>query len=89
MYVFLNTRTIVKTYGPVGLPMVMVSEGTDQMKKNGYTTSPQQLARTVFNRLAPQGSQRYFWRGHNIIVLHKVTRQRPQTTTVEEKEEPK
>ena len=31
MYVFLSTRTIVKTYGPVGEPMVMVREGTDQM----------------------------------------------------------
>ena len=31
MYVFLSTRTIVKTYGPVGAPMVMVREGTDQM----------------------------------------------------------
>ena len=34
MYVFLSTRTIVKTYGPVGAPMVMVREGTDQMDKS-------------------------------------------------------
>ena len=33
MYVFLSTRTIVKTYGPVGAPMVIVREGTDQMDR--------------------------------------------------------
>ena len=33
MYVFLNTRTIVKTYGPVGAPMVVVREGIDQMDR--------------------------------------------------------
>ena len=31
-----------------------------------------QLARTVFNRIAPQGSHRYCRRGHNTIVLHTV-----------------
>ena len=33
MYVFLNTRTIVKTYSPVVAPMVMVRESTNQMDR--------------------------------------------------------
>ena len=40
MYVFLNTRTIVKTYGPIGLPMVVVREGTDQMDKFDIQRAP-------------------------------------------------
>ena len=40
MDVFLSTRTIVKTYGPVGVPMVMVSEGTDQMDKSDIQRAP-------------------------------------------------
>ena len=40
MYVFLSTRTIVKTYGPVGAPMVMVREGTDQMDKFDIQRAP-------------------------------------------------
>ena len=40
MYVFRSTRTIVKTYGPVGLPMVMVREGTDQMDKFDIQRAP-------------------------------------------------
>ena len=40
MYVFLNTRTIVKTYSPVVAPMVMVREGTDQMDKFDIQRAP-------------------------------------------------
>ena len=40
MYVFLSTRTTVKTYGPVGAPMVVVREGTDQMDKFNIQRAP-------------------------------------------------
>ena len=40
MYVFLSTRTTVKTYGPVGAPMVMVREDTDQMNKFNIQRAP-------------------------------------------------
>ena len=55
----------IKTRGP--------ADGTVQWEhrpdeQSRYTTSPQQSAMTVFDRLAPQGPQRYFSRGHNVIV---------------------
>ena len=40
MYVFLSTMTIVKTYGLVGAPMVMVREGTVQMDKFDIPRAP-------------------------------------------------
>ena len=40
MYVFLSTRTIVKTYGPVEAPMIVVREGTDQMDKFDIQRAP-------------------------------------------------
>ena len=40
MYVFLNTRTMVKMYCPVGAPMVVVREGTDQMDKFNIQRAP-------------------------------------------------
>ena len=40
MYVFLDMRTIVKTYGPVGVPMVVVREGIDQMDRFDIQRAP-------------------------------------------------
>ena len=50
MYVFLDTRTIVKTYGPVGAPMVMVREGIDQMDRFDIPRAFR-FARTVISRM--------------------------------------
>ena len=69
MYVFLSTRTIVKTYGPVGVPMVMVREGTDQMDKFDIHRAP------TISEDGLQGPQRYCWRRHNTIVLHNSVSQ--------------
>ena len=40
MEVFPSTRTTVKSYGPVGTPMVMVREGTDQIDKFDIQRAP-------------------------------------------------
>ena len=40
MDVFLSTRMIVKSYGPVGAPMVMDKECTDQMDKFDIQRAP-------------------------------------------------
>ena len=48
MDVFLSTRMIVKSYGPVGALMVMVKECTDHMDNFDIQRTPQ-LARTVIS----------------------------------------
>ena len=40
MDVFLSTRMIVKTYGPAGVPVVIVKECTDQMDKFDIQRAP-------------------------------------------------